>query len=214
MRPVTTWDYSLSEGELVCYPHWRLPRLAARRREECSAAPYIGGMNYTMTPRLNLLTLYAAGQLFVDRDRDPDQLARGFCAQVFGEEHAALGELFEAFEVVPGWGHYPRRRWSLDVLRAKYAEIVDRLEAARPTACTLPLFPDAETYRQDLLWFARRFHELAGPAPDRARIRREYWENALAIYDHIPMSTDERAEQSATRFSQILADVSRPEASP
>lgn len=23
---ITTWDYSLSEGELVTYPHWRLPR--------------------------------------------------------------------------------------------------------------------------------------------------------------------------------------------
>ncbi len=205
IRPITTWDYSLAEGELVCYPHWRLPRMSARRREERSAAPYIGGMSYTMSPKLNLLSLYAAGRFFHNPDADPDQVSREFCAHVFGAAHAPLGELFEAFEVVPGWGHYPRRQWQKDVLAAKYEEIVERLEAADMAECTLPLFPDPETYRQDLLWFARRFLEMAGPSPDRERIRREYWAKALDIYDHIPMSADERAEMSAERFAGILA---------
>ena len=201
-RAITTWDYSLSEGELVLYPHWRLPRLAARRREERAAAPYVGGMNYTMSPKLNYLTLFAAGQLFLDPTVDPDQLAAKFCAQVFGKEHAALGVLFEAFEVVPGWGHYPRRKWSKPVLRSTYREIIDRLEAADVTTTTL--VPDAERYRQDLLWFARQFLALAGDQPDRAQIKRDYWQKTFAIYNHIPMSVDERADQAATKFSQLL----------
>ena len=205
LRPITTWDYSLAEGELLCYPHWRLPRIFARRREERAAAPYAGGMSYTMTPRLNLLSLYAAGQSFLAPDRDPDQVAREFCTRVFGEEHAPLGELFEAFEVVPGWGHYPRRRWSKPALQAAYREICDRLEAADVSRCSLPLHPDPETYRQDLLWFARRFAELAGPNPDRERLRREYWQRALAIYDQVPMSADARAALAARQFSQLLA---------
>ena len=205
IRPITTWDYSVSEGELINYPHWRLPRLSARRREERSAAPYTGGMCYTMTPRLNLLTLYAAGRFFQDPDADPDQVSREFCARVFGEEHAALGALFEAFEVVNGWGHYPRRRWSREVLAAQYQEMIERLEAADVSGCGLPLFPDPETYRQDLLWFARRFLEMAGPSPDRERIRREYWSKSLAIYDVIRMSADERAESAARGFAGILA---------
>ncbi len=204
LRPITTWDYSLSEGELILHPHWRLPRLAARRREERAAAPYCGGMNYTMSPKLNLLTLYAAGQLFLDPTADPDALAARFCAQVFGEEHAALGALFEAFEVVPGWGHYPRRQWAKPVLRSAYQEIINRLTAADVSGCTLPLFPDAETYRQDLLWFAGLFYELASEQPDRARIRRDYWQKTFAIYDHIPMSVDARAEQAAENFSRLL----------
>ena len=159
-----------------------------------------------MKPKLNLLTLYAAGRLFHDPDADPDRISREFCVKVFGDEHAAPGELFEAFEVVKGWGHYPRRQWSKEVLRRKYAEIVERLEAADVSRCTLPLFPDPETYRQDLLWFARRFHELAGPDPDRERIRRQYWAKSLAIYEHIPMSADERAESAARQFSEILAE--------
>ena len=204
IRPITTWDYSLDEGELVNYPHWRLPRMSAHRREERAAAPYIGGMSYTMTPKLNLLTLYATGRFFADPDADPDLVSREFCAQVFGEEHAAIGELFEAFEVVPGWGHYPRRQWSKEMLVAKYRELGERLEAADTSRCSLPLFPDPETYRQDLLWFARRFHEMAGANPDRERIRREYWAKSLAIYDAIPMSADPRAEAAARQFSQIL----------
>ncbi|MHB0939946.1 MAG: hypothetical protein ACYC6A_26415 [Armatimonadota bacterium] len=204
IRPITTWDYSAAEGELIGYPHWRLPRLLARRREERSAAPYAGGMSYTMTPKLNLLTLYASAQGFIDPDTDPDLVSREFCRQVFGAEHAILGELFEAFEVVPGWGHYPRRQWSREVLHEVYREIAERLEAADMTQCALPLFPDPETYRQDLLWFARKFQEMAGPNPDRERIRREYWEKALAIYDVIRMSADPRAEMAAEQFSNIL----------
>ena len=206
LRQITTWDYSVSEGELVVYPHWRLPRMASRRREERSAAPYIGGMHYTMSPKLNLLTLYAAGRLFVEPDADPDRVSREFCAAVFGPAQAALGDLWEAFEVVPGWGHYPRRQWSKPALRTAYREIVARLAAARNAPCTLPLFPDPETYRQDLLWFAQRFLEMASPAPDRDRIRREYWAKSLAIYDSIPMSVDARAAESARRFSMILAE--------
>ena len=90
-------------------------------------------------------------------------------------------------------------------MRNVYAEMIDRLEAADVSRCALPLFPDPETYRQDLLWFARQFLAMAGPNPDREAIRRAYWERALAIYDVIPMSVDERAEHSARQFSQILA---------
>jgi hypothetical protein len=204
LRPIVSWDYSVSEGELICYPHWRLPRMAARRREERSAAPYAGGMCYTMSPKLNLLTLYAAGQLFLNPDADPDALSREFCRKVFGEEHARLGELFEAFEVVRGWGHYPRRQWSKKVLRVVYAEIIERLEAADVSRGSLPLLPDPETYRADLLWFARMFYELAGEQPDRTQIRKAYWKKALSIYDSIPMPADERAEYAAQGFSEVL----------
>jgi hypothetical protein len=208
-RAVTTWDYSASEGELVLYPHWRLPRMSSRRREERAAAPYVGGMNYTMSPKLNQLTLYAAGRLFLNPDADPDGLSRSFCASVFGEEHAVLGELFEAFEVITGWGHFPRRKWSREVLQAVYREMAERLEAANMSRCTLPLFPDPETYRQDLLWFARMLGEMAGDRPDRERIRRDYWRRTFSIYDHIPMSVDERADGASKKFASTLSEEAK-----
>ncbi len=210
-RAIVSWDYSVSEGELLCYPHWRLPRMAARRREERSAAPYAGGMCYTMTPKLNLLSLYAAGQFLQNPDADPDQVAREFCAKVFGKEQAVLGELFEAFEVVPGWGHYPRRQWSHAVLRSKYAEIVERLEATDVGGCALPLFPDPESYREDLLWFARVFLELAGAQADRGKIAGAYRQRALSIYDSIPQARDERTGPAVRKFAQVLAAEVSPQ---
>lgn len=203
---ITSWDYSLSEGELVTYPHWRLPRMAARRREERNAAPYCGGMNYTMSPKLNLMSMYAAGQFFLNPSADPDRVSRDFCMQVFGPAHAQLGELFEAFEVVEGWGHYPRQQWSNVELARAFDEMIDRLEAADVTCCALPLFPDPETYRQDLLWFARRFRTLVGTQPDRAQVRQEFWSYALGIYDSIPIPVDERAHHAADRFAAIRAN--------
>lgn len=206
-NPITSWDYSVAEGELINYPHWRLPRMSSRRREERAAAPYSGGMSYTMTPKLNLLNMFAAGEFFANPDADPDLVSRKFASLVFGEEHAVLGELFEAFEVVQGWGYYPRRQWSRAALLKAYGEIIDRLESADVSRCRLPLFPGPQTYRQDLLWFAHKFREMAGTAPDREAIRKDYWARALSIYDTIPMSADKRAEAAARQFSDILSQL-------
>jgi len=60
-----------------------------------------------------------------------------------------------------------------------------------------------EEYRQTLLWHAKNFQEMLGYRPDRARIRKEYWDRALAIYDTIPQSVDERSQLSATGYANI-----------
>ena len=206
IRPITSWDYSLCEGELINYPHWRLPRMAARRREECSAAPYIGGMCYTMSPKLNLLSLYAGGQLLCNPMADPDLLSKQFCGLVFGEQNAELGTLFEAFEVVNGWGYYPRRKWSKPQLRRAYREIIDRLASAPDDACQLPIYPSFDEYRNDLIWFAKQFLKMAGEDADRRLIEQEYWHKALNIYDVIDMSADPRAHMAAHNFSMNLTE--------
>jgi len=205
-RDIVTWDYSLAEGELINYPHWRLPRMSMKMREWKATAPYIGGMSYTMTPKLNLLSQYVAGQILSDTNTCPDTASCDFCEKVFGKENRILGELFEAFEVVNGWGHHPRHDWSKADLIEAYDEIIERLEKADMSKCELPLFPDPETHRQDLLWFAKEFRKLAGDNPDREAIKKEYWDKSLAIYNVIPMSADERADLAATNFSKILED--------
>ncbi|HOX36881.1 MAG TPA: hypothetical protein PL033_02740 [Candidatus Brocadiia bacterium] len=204
-RRINSWDYSVTEGELVVHPHWRLPRIFSRRREERACAPYHGAMSYTMSPRLSHMCMYAAAQAGINPDRDPDQVSREFCARVFGKEHEALGDLFEAFEVVPAWGFYPRRRWSKEEAHRAYKRIIEHLESATTDACELPLYPSPEQYRADLLWFARKFAGMSGPNPDRGAIRREYWQRCLSIYDHVPMSVDERANAAADQFANLFA---------
>ena len=41
------------------------------------------------------------------QDRASPAVSADFCEQVFGAEHRTLGALFEAFEIVPGWGWHP-----------------------------------------------------------------------------------------------------------
>ncbi len=206
-HPIASWDYSVAEGELVVHPHWRLPRIFSRRREEYAVAPYYGAMSYTMSPMLSHLCLYAAGQATIDPDRDPDLVSREFCRRVFGAENERLGELFEAFEVVPGWGHYPRRKWSAIEARKAYGEIIERLEGADMAGCDLPLFPSPERYRQSLLWFARLFHRLASPAPDRGTIRNDYYRECYRVYDKAPKAVDERPAMAADTFSRLFSEV-------
>lgn len=206
VRPIASWDYSVTEGELVPHPHFRLPRIFARRREERAAAPYAGAMSYTMTPRLSHLCMYAAGRAAVDPDGDPDGAAREFCTRVFGPQHEALGELMEAFEVVPGWGHYPRRRWSRAEARRAYLSIVEHLEDADMSGCLLPLFPSPQDYRRDLLWFARLLARLSGPDPDRDAVAREYRGRCYAVYESVPRASDERSEEAVKRFAGLFAD--------
>ncbi len=201
---VASWDYAVTEGDLVVHPHWRLPRIFSRRREERAVAPYHGAMAYTMSPMLSHLCMYAAAQAGIDPDLDPDAVSKDFCVKVFGDENARLGELFEAFEVMPGWGHYPRRKWSAVEASKAYGEIVERLETADMSKCGLPLFPSPERYRQSLLWFARLFRRLSSPDADREAIREEYRRGCYGVYDKAPKAVDERSEQAARQFSRLF----------
>jgi hypothetical protein len=204
-RRITTWDYALAEGELIAYPHWRLPNIKRKRLMEREAAPYFGAVNYTMTPKLNMLSLYAVGQLMINPERDPDEIASEFTGLVFGDPK--IGTLMEAFEIVGGWGHYPRRLYTKNELQKDFTELAGRLEACKGAKCELPLFPDSETHRRDLLWHAKNFLELTGKYPDRGAIKKKYWEKSLSIYDAIPMSIDERADSAAYGYSQIGSDI-------
>ena len=204
-RRVTTWDYSLSEGELINYPHWRLPRMQRKRLLEAESAPYYGAMNYTMTPKLNMLTLFAGARMMIDPAGTPEKLSSEFTRLVFGDPE--IGPLMEAFEIVKGWGHYPRRAYTKRELKNDYTELIRRLEACRGAKCELPLFPGPETYRQDLIWHAKNFLEMTQGNADRAKIRGDYWEKALTIYNAIPMSVDKRADMAADSYSRIGLDM-------
>ncbi len=197
---VTSWDYAASEGELVCYPHYRLEKYKRKRKMETEAAPYFGAICYTMSPKLNLLTLYAAAQLMKDPDRDAGEIAGEFTELVFGD--ARIGPLMKAFEIVPGWGYEPTGLGK-PALRDMLTELTGRLNAAAGHVSRLPIFPGAEEYRNVLLWHAGNFLAMLGDAPDRETIRREYKDRALAIYDTIPLAVDERSAASAEGYSRI-----------
>lgn len=197
---VVSWDYAASEGELVCYPHFRLDKFARKRREELSAAPYYGAICYTMSPRLNQLTLYAAAQIMQRPTAEGDTLAAEFTEKVFGD--GRIGPLMRAFEIVPGWGYEPTP-YRRDELVEMLDELIGRLERAKGKRSALPIFPDEETYRLDLLWHAENFREMLRGEADRDEMRERYRRRALSIYEKAPLAVDERSALSALGYSKI-----------
>ncbi|HOD52420.1 MAG TPA: hypothetical protein PK166_06170 [Candidatus Hydrogenedentes bacterium] len=192
-RPIQTWDFSLTEGENAIVPHYRFARLFERRRQERAAAPYRGGICFTMTPLLNQLSLYESAQSFLDPDAEPDRLAQTFYERLFGPAGKDVVQYLPLFEVLRDWGNYTR----IDLSRGAYhqqmtafAECLRGLEGeARED---VPFHPGVDTYRLELLFFAELFAALSGPAPDYDGLRRHYWERVYRIYDSLPQHVDPR----------------------
>lgn len=201
---VNSWDYSASEGELVCYPHFRVGKYQRKRKLELDAAPLHGAICYTMSPKLNQLMLYSAAQLMQYPDKDPYEIAGDFTEQVFADRK--IGELMDAFEIVPGWGYEPTPH-DKETLIKRLSELVLRLQQAEGAKSALPLFPSPEEYRETLLWHAENFLYLLSDSPDRSAIRKEYWNRALSVYDTIPKAVDERSELAADQYSNIGSDI-------
>lgn len=201
---VTSWDYAASEGELICYPHYRLEKYKRKRLMETETAPYCGAICYTMSPKLNQLMLYSAAQLMIDPQRDAVELAEEFSEKVFGDK--MIGRLMKAFEIVPGWGYEPTGISKADLIKM-LEELSDRLTKVTGYSSSLPIFPSAEEYRQILLWHAENFKKMLGDNPNREVIRQTYWKKALSIYDHVPKAVDERSAAAANGYSRIGIDL-------
>jgi hypothetical protein len=198
---VQTWDFSLTEGENNVVPHYRFNRLFARRKQERELGVYRGGICFTMTPLLNQLSLYEAAHSFIDPGADPDRLAGDFYEGLFGSEGRKVVPYLVYFEVIRDWGNYhqielPRREY-----HQKMCELEAILEAL--SARENPPFhvhPSPETYRQELLFFARFFREVSGEAPDYAELRQSYWQRVYAIYDQLPQHVDPRPHAAVDRL--------------
>jgi len=192
-NPILTWDFSLTEGENAILPHYRFRRLFARRREEREAAPYEGGICFTMSPLLNQLSLYESARSFQDPDADPDALAEEFYEHLFGPDGRAVARLVPLFEVVRDWGSYAEVELDRETYHERMTELAERLEALKGRENTgVPFHPSPALYREELLFFARLFAALSGPAPDFDALRQSYWDRVYAIYDHLDKHVDPR----------------------
>lgn len=202
---IHTWDFSLTEGENNVVPHYRFQRLFAQRRRERAAAPYSGGICYTMSPKLNQLSLYESAQSFLDPDTDPDLLAADFYEKLFGPEGRKVVPLLPLFEVVKDWGNYvdadPKSAtYHRDMVRLR--DLVASLEPISQQEFNL--FPEPEAYRQELLFFAQLFVELSGPAPDFDTLTQKYWQRVYSIYDHLDHHVDPRPHRAVNNLMSVF----------
>jgi len=206
-NPILTWDFSLTEGENAVYPHYRFTRLFARRREERDAAPYSGGICFTMTPLLNQLSLYEAARSFREPDADPAVVAGDFFAMLFGEQGRALVEGYRCFEVIPDWGSYDVVKMPRAEYHTRMAAFAGQLEDLKDKTNDAAVFhPAPRAYAEELLFFARLFADLSGPAPDYAALKQTYWDRVYRIYDALPNHVDPRPRQATENLIQHFAN--------
>ncbi len=204
---IQTWDFSLTEGENAVYPHYRFSRLFQRRKEERDAAPYRGGICFTMTPLLNQLSLYESARSFTQPDADPGKLAGDFFAMLFGEGGRGLVEGYRLFEALPDWGSYDRVTMPRAQYHAKMTALAEALKGLQGSVNNeIPFHPKPETYRAELEFFARLFADLTAPAPDYAALKQVYWNRVYRIYDLLPAHVDPRPHTATDRFIQYFKD--------
>jgi len=159
---VLTWDYSVTEGEGTVMPHCRVRRMFERRREEMALGCYSGGICYTMSPKLNCLSIFCCADAYWNPSRPPEDVLTDYGRLAFGEELAAIGPLLEEFEMMPGWGYYPPFPYTPQRLRDNMARLLPLLAKVGPSAeSRLPLAATVEEYRDNLVFFAELFGNCA-----------------------------------------------------
>jgi hypothetical protein len=152
LAPVMTWDYYLSEREESATPLYRVPALFAARREERQWG-YCGGINYTRTPRLNVLTAFAAAEAYWNPDQTEADVLKNFSCYVFGSPELAPA-VFPAVATVgqPNWIAFQESMGRASQL----------LKAAQvPKLCKLFVAPNAAAYRDNLLSYTTTYERLA-----------------------------------------------------
>jgi hypothetical protein len=205
-RRIHTWDFSLTEGENNVVPHYRFDRLFQQRRRERSAAPYSGGICYTMSPMLNQLSLWEAAQSFIDPDADPERLAGDLYEDLFGPAGRELVAYLPLFEVVKDWGNYHRIELSREEYHQRMSDLADRLRAlAGKERDERPFFPAPDRYREEILFFADLFAALSASSPDYDTLRRSYWHRVYRIYDLLPEHVDPRPREAVDRIIRRFA---------
>jgi hypothetical protein len=213
-HPITTWDFSLTEGENAIFPHYRFGRLFQRRKEERAAAPYSGGICFTMSPRLNQLSLYESAQSFVNPDADPAQLAGDFYERLFGPSARDLARLLPYFEIIPDWGHYSSLQVSREEYHRTMQEMVELLRVLEgQERGDVPFHPTPRAYREELLFFAQLFADLSAPAPDYDALHQRYWQHVYAIYNLLPRHVDPRPHAATQHLIDFFRAFGTPQTS-
>jgi hypothetical protein len=192
-RRIQTWDFSLTEGENAILPHYRLERLFAQRRREREAAPYSGGICFTMTPALNQLSLYESAVSFINPDARPAEAAKDFYRGLFGKQGEEVVDYLSLFEVIPDWGNHSAPSLSKEEIHRKALSFVDLLVSCGASVSEdAAFFPSPDAYRRELLWYARLFAELSSPGADYDELYARYWGRVYGIYDALPEHVDPR----------------------
>jgi hypothetical protein len=173
---IHTWTYFVTEGEGWLNHHDRVDGILRQRAVEAKY-PISGGICYTMTPALNLLSQYACAEGYWDPHVTSEEVLRRFTEGVFGTSVQELIDIFPTFEIGPqvGYTFAKAPAWKPDYSRI-HAEMVHNravltsVPYSRPPRFDLLLTP--RDYAAELLYFADLYASLSKLGEQVAEARR------------------------------------------
>lgn len=198
---VHSWDFSLTEGENNVVPHYRFERLFQQRRLERDCSAYSGGICYTMSPKLNQLSLYMAAQSFIDPDANSEKLAGDFYERLFRPPGREIVSFLPLFEIIQDWGNYTK----IELSREQYFQQMNLLlqllrDLDGSEKSDIQFFPTPRQYQHELLFFAELFAALSAPSPDFDALGKQYWNHVYKIFNYLPEHVDPRPRMATEKI--------------
>ena len=173
---IHTWTYFVTEGEGWLNHHDRVAGVLRQRAIEAKY-PISGGICYTMTPALNLLSQFACAEGYWDPHVTSDEVMKRFTEGIFGTSEQKLIAIFPTFEIGPqvGYTFAKAPAWNPDYSAIHTAMLQDRtvltaLPYSRPPRFDLLLTP--REYAAELLYFADLYANLSKLGEEVAEARR------------------------------------------
>ncbi len=158
----------MTEGEGWLNHHDRVTGVLRQRAIEAKY-PISGGICYTMTPALNLLSQFACAEGYWDPHVSSDEVMRRFTEGIFGTSDQKLIDIFPSYEIGPqvGYTFAKAPAWNPDYsgIHAQMERnrvVLTSLSYARPPRFDLLLSP--RDYAAQLLYFADLYANLSGLA--------------------------------------------------
>jgi hypothetical protein len=162
---IHTWTYFVTEGEGWLNHHDRVAGILRQRAIEAKY-PISGGICFTMTPSLNLLSQFACSEGYWDPHVTSEQVMQRFTDGVFGTSDQKLIDIFPSFEIGPQVGYTFKKApaWNPDYAKihsemVRNRAILTSLNFSRPARFNLLLSPQA--YASELIYFADLYVNLS-----------------------------------------------------
>ena len=160
--PVLTWDFCVPESENSVIPHCRVRRMIDVRKKELEAGCYSGGIIFTMSPRLQILSAFCGGETWWNSDRKAEEILDDYGRWIFGEGNEQIGRLLEEFEIIPDGIYFAPFNYSAERVHERMNRLLPKLEQLDDKKTPrLPLLVDYGDHVKTLKYYTTLFRDLS-----------------------------------------------------
>jgi hypothetical protein len=163
---IQTWTYhNIAEGEGWIDHQYRIPQIIKQRDLE-ARFPISGGIYYTMTPRLNILSQFVCAEAFWNPQVSETNVMERYAEGLFGTTKSQLIDIFPDFAIAPRTGYTFA---AADAWHPDYNRILAQMKQSERVLASLkpmeyarfPILISPEEYKGELLGMSRLYQRLS-----------------------------------------------------